>query len=176
MEDLWAVDTFLARAMQLMLDADLDNTEFVDLFGVNFVASLNPILKASSSPTASSDSYVELRSNGHDVAVNKSNRKEFVESFLTHALYTSCKSAVDDFIDGLKIMLHTQSLELCTHNEVKHEYHTRFSFFANMCWITGRAYTVWVFLHWRSVSIALPHDVLRRLQRFSPSDSILLGR
>lgn len=115
LEDLWGVDSHLARSMQTILDFDADNSAFEDTFGVTFTASPNPILHPSSS---SSVDAVALIPGGEDVLVSKSNRADFVRRFVEHSLYKSCQGAVDSFVDGLRLTLHTKALQLCTHREV----------------------------------------------------------
>jgi hypothetical protein len=108
------VDSHLARSMQLMLDFDADNTAFEEAFGVTFSASPNPILCSANTSAAA----LELIPGGGDVAVSKSNRQDFVRRFVQHALCDCCKGAVDSFLEGLSLTLHTKSLQLCTHGEV----------------------------------------------------------
>lgn len=63
--------------------------------------------------------YVELRPGGDDVFVDISNRLEFVDLFIKHALYYSCREAVDEFIRGILLVTgRCRVLSSCTHFEV----------------------------------------------------------
>ena len=115
LEDMWGVDSSLARALQVILDFEADNSTFVETFGATFVASTNPVMKC---VEEAGGAGVELVPQGSDIFVINSNRKEFVDKFLCHALYGCCRGAVDDFMNGLKVTLHTVALDLCSHSEV----------------------------------------------------------
>jgi hypothetical protein len=113
-EDLWAVDCSLARGLQALLDYAEVGTSFADVFGISFVAPSNPLVADSSSHSSS----VELKQGGSEIQITRANRQEFVDLFVQHALYRSCQEAVDNFVSGLRVILHNQALSLCTASEV----------------------------------------------------------
>jgi E3 ubiquitin-protein ligase HERC4 len=117
-EDLWAVDSSLARGLQALLDYAEVGTSFADVFGISFVATSNPLVVDSSAAVSTSRSFVELKPGGSEIQITRANRQEFVELFVQHALYRSCQEAVDNFISGLRVILHNQALSLCTSAEV----------------------------------------------------------
>lgn len=104
----------LARGLQFLLDYEVGVSIQEDI-GTTFVASANPLLQSTVSSTPDS---VELRPGGRDISVNKANRAEFVELFVQHALYGSCKEAVDDFLNGWKSRIQFPVTSMCTDIEV----------------------------------------------------------
>jgi hypothetical protein len=63
--------------------------------------------------------YVDLKSNGSNIVVDRGNRYEFVQLFVRYALYLCKKREVDSFIAGLKEFMHGSVLKMCSHNEVR---------------------------------------------------------
>lgn len=103
----------------------------LDIFGVNFTASSNPLLSSHLTPAASEDGvsesqsaqflFIDLKENGSEIEVDRSNRKEFVDLYVRHALYTCCKEAIDDYLRGLRMVLgQSSALSLCTSEEIEY--------------------------------------------------------
>lgn len=105
----------------------------VDLFGLDFTASCNPLVPLS--PSSPHDvaghneeetlqqhyAFVNLKPHGEEINVDRSNRKEFVRLFVRHALYSCCKEAIDAYLRGLRIVLKsTTALSLCTSEEIEY--------------------------------------------------------
>mmetsp|Transcript_6189 Transcript_6189/g.9333 ORF Transcript_6189/g.9333 Transcript_6189/m.9333 type:complete len:1082 (-) Transcript_6189:109-3354(-) len=119
MEDLWAADSGLANSLQIILDFDKDGCSLADIFGATFAASANPLLD-NGTEQIGRPAFIDLKEDGQDIYVDRGNRKEFVDLFVRHALHGSCRTAIHDFISGLKVVLHTPALGLCTHTEIEH--------------------------------------------------------
>lgn len=64
------------------------------------------------------DGIVELKPGGREIFVNKANRDEFVELFVQHALYGSCKYAIDDFLQGWKSAVDFPVTDMVSDSEV----------------------------------------------------------
>ena len=94
----------------------------VTLFGVDFTASSNPLV----APHADSSSFnknerVNLKPDGDEIYVDRANRREYVELFTRHALYYCCKTAIDDYLCGLKMVVgDTSVLSLCNSEEMEY--------------------------------------------------------
>ena len=114
LSDLWAVEPDLARGLQFLLDYE-DGASIQEDIGTIFVASVNPLLQNTKNSTPE---CVELKSGGRDIYVNKANRAEFVDLFVQHALYGSCREAVDDFLNGWKNRILFPVTNMCTDIEV----------------------------------------------------------
>jgi hypothetical protein len=66
-------------------------------------------------------SFVNLKPRGDEIDVDRSNRKEFVELYVRHALYTCCQDAVDSYLRGLRMVLQSATaLSLCTSEEIEY--------------------------------------------------------
>jgi hypothetical protein len=114
---LWAVDPDLARSLQFLLDYE-DSIE--ENIGTTFVASANPLLQnAITAPSPSNAVVIELKPGGSDIFVNKANRAEFVELFVQHALYGSCRTAIDDFLGGWRSVIDSPVTNMATDTEVR---------------------------------------------------------
>lgn len=103
-----------------MLDFE-DGAALEEEIGTTFVASANPLLQNSNPPTpgrTTAFSTAELKAGGSNVLVNKANRGEFVDLFVQHALYGSCKSAVDDFLSGWRKVTDSPGVDMTTDSEV----------------------------------------------------------
>ena len=64
-------------------------------------------------------SYVELLPGGSGVLVSRSNRLQFVKSFVKHALYGSAAEEVKLFVAGLKHCFSGPAVDMCSLLEVK---------------------------------------------------------
>jgi hypothetical protein len=117
-EDLWTADSSLARSLQSILDYSEVGISFSELFGISFLATSNPLID-SSSASPSHPIYTELKPGGGDIQVTRANRQEFVNLFVQHSLYGSCRDAIERFLDGLRVVLHNQALSLCTALEIE---------------------------------------------------------
>jgi HECT-domain (ubiquitin-transferase) len=112
------VDASLGRGLQYLLD--FEQGSIAAVLGTTFTASENPLLDSAATATASiSTRYVALKAGGEDIYVDRSNRGEFVQLFVNHALYGSAKPLVDAYIAGLTVLMDGPLLKLCTHTEVE---------------------------------------------------------
>jgi hypothetical protein len=124
------------------LDFDGSDTALNDIYGTVFIASANPLLDSfvdeltskqeegkpsadlkkqkigENSPTTSKHRYIELKPGGASIKVDRSNRAEFVQLFVNHALYGSCKNQIDDFLRGVKEFFFGPAVNICTATEV----------------------------------------------------------
>lgn len=92
------------------------------ILGVTFSVSSNPLLNnALSAPSRLSDiKYVDLVPNGDEVYVDHSNKHQFVDLFVQHALHKSCEEHINKFILGLRITEVTENaMTLCSAREVE---------------------------------------------------------
>lgn len=127
LEDLWEVDSSLARGLQNLLDFN-DNKEITDL-GLNFTISSNPLYDNRRTFDENDSiintnnntliSYIELCPNGENIEVNLSNRAEFIRLFVNHTLYLSCKKQIDDYLSGIKMLFYGHAVSISTTNEVE---------------------------------------------------------
>lgn len=120
--DLWAADHDLARNMQFLLEYE-DGVSIEQDIGITFVASMNPLLQNNNALSGEVLDYdvreaVELKPGGANIFVNKANRGEFVELFIQHALYGSCKDAIDDFVKGWQQVADSPATRIATEIEV----------------------------------------------------------
>lgn len=100
----------MARNLQFLLDCE--DGSIVDDIGTAFVASANPLQK-----NHGQNDLVELKPGGWDIGVIKANRNEFVDLFVQHALYGSCKDAIDEFLRGWKSIANFPIIDATTHIE-----------------------------------------------------------
>jgi hypothetical protein len=107
-EDLFYVDSSLANGLKQLLEY-----EGSDIYEITFSASLNPLVE-SSKPV-----YCDLIPDGSNIYVNRTNRIQFVNEFIKHALYGCCKKQVDQYIAGLRVCFNTKALEQCTATEIE---------------------------------------------------------
>jgi len=129
LDDLRSADPELAKNISMIATYSGD-TNLVDMFGVNFTASSNPLIAShttplsdngESSPTSAKFQFINLKPNGENIDVDLSNRKEFVELYVRHTLYTCCKEAIDSYLRGLRMVLKSAtSLSLCTSDEIEY--------------------------------------------------------
>lgn len=121
LEDLWSADPELARSMQLIADYSGDDN-MRDLFGLDFTAPRNPLLAAQAQAGHKEDyECVHLKPKGDEIDVDRSNRKEFVDLFVRHALYSSCREAIDAYLRGLRMVVRSASaLSLCSSEEIEY--------------------------------------------------------
>lgn len=134
LEDLFDVDSTLARGLKQLLD--YDDTSISDVFDINFTASSNPLIdnlvEANKLPGSSlseevPDSkgemnridYVELKPDGSNTTVGRHNRQKFVRLFVQWALYGCAKDLVNSYLAGMKVLFFDPLIDLCTHHEVE---------------------------------------------------------
>jgi hypothetical protein len=126
LQDLYAVDSNLARSLKFILDFEHGSIE--EMIGTNFTASSNPLLPLTLGEETDNNTeqkiskelkYIELKSSGGDVYVNRSNRSEFVQLFVRHALYGSCESLVDNFVAGARTLFAGELVDLCSFEEIE---------------------------------------------------------
>jgi hypothetical protein len=109
LEDLFCIDSSLARGLKQLLDFDFEGLEELEL---TFVASTNPLLD-------NKDKYIDLIPDGSNTYVNRANRGMFVDTFVQYALLGSCKKQVDNYLRGLRICFSGKALSLCTILEIE---------------------------------------------------------
>ena len=63
--------------------------------------------------------FTDLKENGKSIVVTTANRAEFVDLFVQHALYGSCKIAVDDFISGIKSIISGPGVDMTSDQELE---------------------------------------------------------
>jgi hypothetical protein len=130
LDDLRSADPELARNIKMIAKYSGDES-LADMFGVNFTASSNPLIASHDSfsiyndsettPNSAHYTFVNLKPNGEDIDVDRSNRKEFVELYVRHTLYTCCREAIDAYLRGLRMVLKSAtSLTLCTSEEIEY--------------------------------------------------------
>lgn len=102
---------------------EFDDGSIADVFGSTFSFSLNPLVDNAAtvpdSETRPPNTYIDLKPNGGDIYVDKSNRQEFVDLFVSWTLYGSQKSLVDSYFSGVKYLFVDPIINLCTHNEIE---------------------------------------------------------
>ena len=87
-----------------------------ELFGLDFTALHNPLVAAPQEYAC-----VNLKPRGDEIDVDRCNRKEFVDLFVRHALYTSCREAIDAYLRGLRMVLRSATaLSLCSSEEIEY--------------------------------------------------------
>lgn len=141
MSDLWLVDSELARSLQNILEIG-EGDSISEILGVYFLVSKNPLIDSCpihfegislegpihddafrethlQEESNEKISYIELIEGGSDILVDRSNRVQFVDLFMKHALYLSVKDAADNFVAGLKLILCSPLYDMCTHIELE---------------------------------------------------------
>ena len=122
LSDLYAVDATLARSMKFILDFEEGSIE--EAIGATFSASSNPLLQhieveSGGSTDKLGPSYIDLKPNGEGIFVDRSNRGEFVQLFVRHALYGCCSNLVNSYLEGLQSLFAGDVLGLCSHEEIE---------------------------------------------------------
>ena len=127
LSDLYAVDATLARSMKFILEFEEGSIE--DAIGATFTASSNPLLQHIEDDAGDSggggaadkqdSSYIDLKPGGESIFVDRSNRSEFVQLFVRHALYGCCGALVDSYLQGLQSLFAGDVLGLCSHEEIE---------------------------------------------------------
>lgn len=111
LSDLHQVDPILASSLKFLLDCEGNDT-LVDI-GATFVCSENPLLDSNKKMIS-----IELKDNGRNILVDRSNRQEFVQLFLNYTLFDSCASLCQSFLNGLNELLHSLIVKLCSSSEI----------------------------------------------------------
>ena len=131
LSDLYAADATLARSMKFILEFEEGSIE--DAIGATFTASSNPLLQHIEDDAGDSaggggggraadtqgSSYIDLKPGGGSIFVDRSNRSEFVQLFVRHALYGCCGALVDSYLQGLQSLFAGDVLGLCSHEEIE---------------------------------------------------------
>ena len=127
LSDLYAVDATLARSMKFILKFEEGSIE--EAIGATFTASSNPLLQHIEDDAGDSggggaadtqgSSYIDLKPGGGSIFVDRSNRSEFVQLFVRHALYGCCGALVDSYLQGLQSLFAGDVLGLCSHEEIE---------------------------------------------------------
>lgn len=115
------MDNSLAKGLKYLLEFD---GSIADILATTFSASLNPLIDNSALNNANEmtkrrPEYIDLKPNGSDIYVDKGSRQEFVDLFVNWTLYGSCKSLVDAYFAGVKILFADPIINLCTHTEIE---------------------------------------------------------
>ena len=108
-EDLFYVDSSLANGLKQLLEL----TEGSELYELTFSASSNPLVENNNGV------YCDLIPDGSNIYVNRTNRIQFVNEFIKHALYGCCKKQIDSYLSGLRVCFTTKALEQCTASEIE---------------------------------------------------------
>ena len=115
LEDLTEVEPSLAAGLRTLLEWEDNNLS--EAFGTTFTASANPLI--ADRKVLGSEDVVELCEGGSSMAVDKSNRDDYVRRLVQHALYDSVSGAARAFLCGLTVLFDCPTFEMCSPQDLE---------------------------------------------------------